>query len=453
MCGVVAVAGPNAAGMVDRLEGPTAMDHRGVRSGMRYGSNWAMRHVRLPIVGVGEEHDQPMARSGWIIGFVGELMNFRELHGTRYECDAELAADVWIDNGMAGFRLYDGFWHLVAIEERTGDVYVVADYLAQKPVYVRIGDDYSAVASEPDTLAALSPTIPDRIYLSAVVKWGYCPETRRTPYVGISRVLPGEAWHIPYYGRPESTVVDPVAPILGASPRDLRLAVIRSVTRRIQSSDVPIGCLVSGGVDSSVVYSLAGRNSDVRGYHIPNGEDEYAQEVAPDAVRVDPSLVPLHEAADWMQEPIDLGSLVPQACMSASVRAVGGEVVCLTGDGADELFGGYGRAGRYDSQASDVWQELVAWHLPRLDRIMMRNLIEVRSPFLGREVVRIALGIPWRERTSKGFLKEAFRGLVSDRIVDRPKVPLKTGDVESDREGRSLDLVSRFIKKEWGIPE
>ena len=57
---------------------------------------------------------------------------------------------------------------------------------------------------------------------------------------------------------------------------------------------------------------------------------------------------------DYMQEPIDLGSLVPQIALSRVIP----EKVCLTGDGADEVFGGYGRALRYDSQASDVFHEV-----------------------------------------------------------------------------------------------
>ena len=97
----------------------------------------------------------------------------------------------------------------------------------------------------------------------------------------------------------------------------------------------------------------------------------------------------------------------------------------MTGDGADELFGGYQRAKDYDSQASDVFCELPYYHLPRLDRVHMRSTTEIRSPFLAPSVVAFALRLPRSERVGKKILKEAFRGLVSDAIIDRPKHPLK----------------------------
>ena len=66
--------------------------------------------------------------------------------------------------------------------------------------------------------------------------------------------------------------------------------------------------------------------------------------------------------------------------MSLSVKKLGFFNV-LTGDGADELFGGYSRAKDYDSQLSDVFCELPFYHLPKLDRTMMRSTVELRAPF------------------------------------------------------------------------
>jgi asparagine synthase (glutamine-hydrolysing) len=136
---------------------------------------------------------------------------------------------------------------------------------------------------------------------------------------------------------------------------------------------------------------------------------------------------------------------VPQCALSRSVGAQGIRV-CLTGDGADEFFGGYGRSMRYDSQASDVFHELVAWHLPRLDRIMMRNLVEVRSPFLARRVAGIALGLPRTARYNKGILRSLFRADLPPGVADVSKRPLRTKRVEDDRESRSMELVRMFTE-------
>lgn len=450
MCGVIAISGVDSHEIMNRLGGVASLEHRGIRSRTEYGSGWAMKHVRLPIVGIQEEHDQPILTKFGAVGFVGGLVDFREKYGSTFECDTDLVRHIWCDEGPTGFQRHDGFWHIVSTSDDGFWMEVLVDYLGQKPAYVRVTDRYAAIASELEPLVAMSPVLPDMVYMSSVMKWGYCPDVERTPYVGVSHVPPGEYWRIRPGDAPQVSKVDRIVPRTGSSPKDLAAAVVKSVDRRIMSTDVPVACLVSGGLDSSVVYSIASMDHRIEAYHVENGESEYASMVAPSMVRISPGYVGIYEAMGWMQEPIDLGSLVPQAEISHAIRSSGSETVCLTGDGADELFGGYGRASRYDSQASDVWQELTAWHLPRLDRVMMKNTIEVRSPFLSRDVVEIAMGLPWSVRRSKEFLREAFRGLVCSEVLNRPKVPLRTKEVENDREGRSVDLVRHFIEDHWG---
>lgn len=102
----------------------------------------------------------------------------------------------------------------------------------------------------------------------------------------------------------------------------------------------------------------------------------------------------------------------------------------------------------YDSQESDVWSELVSYHLPRLDKMMMHSTVELRSPFLAKPVVEFALSLPWEWRQGKNLLKEAMRGIVPDVIIDRPKEPLKIGSVREDKQKHSLDLMNEWLKLE-----
>jgi asparagine synthase (glutamine-hydrolysing) len=283
-----------------------------------------------------------------------------------------------------------------------------------------------------------------------VIKWGYCPETWRTPYVEVQKTMPGQHIIIERDGRILHKITDP----LWRADRpfqELKGLVEAAVKRRVQSSDVPVAVLLSGGLDSAITYTLARRYGKVHAYHAQNDELDNFHKVLGNAqwnfIGLDG--VSLETAADWMQEPIDLGSLIPQAALSRGIAGCGAERVCLTGDGADELFGGYGRAARYDSQASDVWHELVAWHLPRLDRVMMRNRIEVRSPFLARDVASFALSLPRVMRTGKSILRSLFRDDLPKGVADVPKKPLRTIRVELNREARSLDLVRMFKEKVW----
>lgn len=419
-----------------------AIAHRGLKTTEAYVRKGWIGHSRLPIVGLSTEYDQPVSDDRWIIAFVGEVLNFREVDPDA-ECDTPLVVDTFQKYGPGGFRNFDGFWSVAALDTRTGDIHLLVDYLCQKPLYYRT--DLRVAASEPYAVALTGPTTPDEVYLSAVVKWGYCPETWRTPYREIRKMRPGEYVVLKADGNHRFSLVDELRP--GLAIEDLPTEMEKAVRRRVLSSDVPVAALVSGGLDSAIVYAFAKRYGDVRAYHVENGETENARKVLGDKftlVDLDKD-IDMTAAVEIMQEPIDLGSLIPQIALSRAIN----ERVCLTGDGADEFFGGYGRAKRYDSQGSDVWHELVAWHLPRLDRVMMRRRIEVRSPFLARNVCRIALGLPYKARIDKRALRHLFRDDLPEGVVDTPKKALRTETVLMDREQVSRALVEIFRRTTW----
>lgn len=449
MCGVVA-----ALGYQDLTRPLELLSHRGIRSSVRQTDTGVVGHVRLPIVGVGSDHDQPMQRAGWTIGFVGELLDFRETN-PGMECDAELVRDLWVDEGPFGFLDRDGFWGIAAIHEATGTLHVFTDYLGQKPMYYRA--DYPSAASEIDALIPFGPVTLDKIYLSAVIKWGYCPDVSRTPYCEIKHVLPGQHVVLRHDDAPDARILDQLEPLPFTNTRDVYDEIVAATERRVCSADVDVACLLSGGLDSSIVYTLADRYRTVLPYftyHSDNLEGETPRDLndAADMMRVR-SITPrfrairytdvtVQDALEIMQEPVDLGSLRPQVALSNAIP----QYVCLTGDGADEMFGGYGRSQRYDSQYTDVFHELPAWHLPRLDRAMMRNKIEVRTPFLARRVARYALGLPHEMRKDKNLLRALFKGDLPAAIVNAPKEALRTPEIATDREYYSKVLVDLFVE-------
>jgi len=439
MCGLIA-----SLGKVDVARGLAAMTHRGIRATIRSSKCGQIGHVRLPIVGLDHEYDQPVAvGSNMLLAFVGEILDFRDQDFTA-ACDLQTAIRLWEARGPRGFSERDGFWSVVVVDDVKERICILCDYLAQKPLYYRT--DAPLVASEPVALLQNAlPTSIDEIYMAAVVKWGYCPDVQRTPYQEIKKVLPGECVTIGLSGVLDRWIADPLVPIPMA-PLEIKAEIENAVHRRVTSSDVPVAVLVSGGLDSSIVYTLAKRYGDVVPYYAYD-EHDASEQLAVSAVTkgrdvkvVKWSSVDLEDALKIMQEPVDLGSLVPQVALSRVIA----ERVCLTGDGADELFGGYGRATRYDSQASDIWHELIAWHLPRLDRVMMRSKIEVRSPFLARRVVAGALSQPWSVRRDKRLLRDLYRDDLPPTLSERPKKPLRTRRVEESREEHSLELVNMF---------
>jgi asparagine synthetase B (glutamine-hydrolysing) len=428
MCGVVAQLGKTA----EFVEAFGAMTYRGTRGAICSSSRWGyVGHHRLPIVGLDAKYDQPVVDGKWTLAFVGEILNFRKFGSD--ESDLPVLVEAWkVFEKKNCFRDFDGFWSLVAIDEETGDLHMLTDYLGQKPLYYR--GDVRACASEPAAVALLGPTTPDEIYFGAVAKWGYCPDTKRTPYREIRKTVPGE--HVVIHQ--DGLVLRGLADWLEPAHGDLEEAIEEAVKLRVTSSDVPVAMLYSGGLDSSIVKLLAEQHGKIKHYFVEGcSEDNVPDDFHGDVC--DASGVNLSTAVRVMQEPIDLGSLVPQIAMSDAVL----ETVCLTGDGADELFGGYGRAQRYDSQASDVYHELVNWHLPRLDRVMMRNAIEVRSPFLARGVAEIAFGLPYEKRRGKKILRDIYGDRIDAKI---PKIPLRTAHVGHEN---TLKMIEIFRRKAW----
>jgi len=422
MCGLI-LAGPGHS--QDKIERAMAsMSYRGFegRQGLISWKGWTIGHVRLAIQDLSEKGAQPIIEPGQVFAFVGEL--FDTFRTERETMSRALKS--------TNFHNLDGFWSVVRITK--GGVYALTDYLGTKPLYW--WPEKNIVCSEirPMFELAQKPEL-DLIYLSNVAKWGY-DYSGRTPWVGIQQLAPGTILNVlekvsrPYW---EWSKVP-------GSADEVRIEVDKAITNRT-ISDRPVSMLLSGGLDSSIVYySLKAMGRPVRPFSIENGESEFL----PFGVKTLPlPPVELEDAVRVMQAPLDLGSLVPQLQLARAVSGQGYNV-CLTGDGADELFGGYRRAKEYDSQASDVFAELPYYHFPRLDRVMMSETVELRSPFIAPKVIAAALRTPYHKRTEKQALKEAYRGLVPDKILDRPKHPLKTDAVVSGGISYRCTLIKEF---------
>jgi asparagine synthase (glutamine-hydrolysing) len=128
-----------------------------------------------------------------------------------------------------------------------------------------------------------------------------------------------------------------------------------------------------------------------------------------------------------------MGSVVPQYHLFEAIKNGSNTRIVISGDGADELFGGYRRMNEYDSQDSDIFHELVYYHLPRLDKLSMAHTLELRSPFLNHDIVRFALSLPLEERKNKKILKDTFKGLIPESIIDRSKLALKNQMIVEDQ--------------------
>lgn len=413
MCGLILAPRSYSPAALDRAL--DCMSHRGLPGyrGQEAWGEWRIGHVRLPIQFQDGRGAQPFAIEGRLTAFVGEFLN----HGGRGEFG-------YLDQLLKSpdfrkFHQADGFWSVVSLLGK--EAQVLTDHLGIKPLYW--WPRYGIVCSEVLPMFALEAPPPlDSIYLSNCVKFGY-DYSGRTPWGGIIQLPPGTVLSLP---KPSFRSYWDWGLVSGA-PENLRLIIDLAIQNRLVS-DREVSLLLSGGLDSSIIYySLLAQGIPVKCFSVENGEGEFL----PEGVELLPSpsfSVDPKEAVAVMQAPLDLGSLLPQIELSRALHRKRVHV-CLSGDGADELFGGYSRAQEYDSQSSDVFCELPYYHLPRLDRVMMWGTVELRSPYLAPSVVAAALRLPREQRTSKQALKQAYQGLVPEAILHRKKHPLKSREV------------------------
>jgi asparagine synthase (glutamine-hydrolysing) len=400
MCGIVGIVEPDNR-PVDRATlgamGRTML-HRGPDgAGIHVDGSIGLAMQRLAIIDLAGG-SQPMSNEGcprargesWIV-YNGEVYNHailrRELealgHRFRTRCDTEAilhAYEEWGEravehlNGMFGFAIWDG---------ARRELFLARDRLGIKPLYYSWSGGRLVFASEIKAILE-DPSVERAVDPQAVfdyVGYEFVPGPR-TMFAGIHKLQPGHTmtlrdgrittrqyWDLSF--RPVDLAWE------DAKRRILEL-LQKSVERRLMS-DVPLGVFLSGGVDSSSVLAMMSRltNQKIRtftiGYDDPSfSEIEYARAVAKrfDTAHTEVMIRPVRpediERGVWhLDEPMTDLSAIPLMLLCQRVRQ--DVIVCLSGEGGDEVFVGYDRfrASRFSAR-----------YYERLPRRLRRRLIE-----------------------------------------------------------------------------
>jgi asparagine synthase (glutamine-hydrolysing) len=323
----------------------------------------ALAFRRLAILDPDPRSNQPFTDGKHWLVFNGEIYNFRELrkeletadpaYGWRTSGDTEVllrSYAVWgekcVDrlNGMFAFALWD---------EAKKTLFLARDRMGQKPLYVAAKDGAIAFASEVPALRPLTwiDWTPWEEALPRYLRYGYTDRFYNGCFQhppGFTRTEPvGGAGYQRRYFHPEMPSPDD-------RPRgkDARSLVSDAVARQLVS-DVPLGVFLSGGVDSSVIACAARQHGPVQTFSIGFGdprydESKYAEEVAKHLgtqhhvfhVRPD-AAADLPKLAAVFGEPFADSSALPTHYLARETRRH--VKVALSGDGGDELFGGYDR--------------------------------------------------------------------------------------------------------------
>jgi asparagine synthase (glutamine-hydrolysing) len=334
------------------------------------GPQCAMAFRRLAILDLDERANQPFGIEGKTLVFNGEIYNFRELrkelsgirpeYAWRTSGDTEvlgLAYAVWGEkcldrlNGMFAFAVWD---------EEKRELFLARDRMGQKPLYVAMPQGLGAAgaiafASEISALRCLPwfDSEIDRTALGEYLRFGYIGN-ERSIYRSVRKLAPA-MWQRYSEGKQAGGCYFSPNEIsaeagTGAS---VRSRVVRAVGRQLVA-DVPVGCFLSGGIDSSIV-ALAMKEAGQNVFTFSIGfkdarydETQFAAEVA-DHLRTSHRqfTVEPDAAADLMAlarvygEPFGDSSALPTHYLCRETRRH--VKVALSGDGGDELFGGYDR--------------------------------------------------------------------------------------------------------------
>lgn len=442
MCGIAGVWGADADSVRALGEMLRALSHRGPDDrGIWTGEAVALGHTRLSIIDVASGR-QPLGNEDGRLQVVlnGEIYNHAELrrgleaagHRFRTRADTEVLVHLFEDHGPAFLPRLRGMFAFAVSDGRR--LLLARDPLGVKPLYYGWSRGRLFFASEMKALARVTRRM-------HVFPAGHCAMLERAALP--DRPLPTR----PYYALPEVGRWDSVP--WEQAVDEVRATLAGAVHDRLVA-DVPVGVLLSGGLDSTLVAALARRMRDGVLHSFATGLEgspdlAYAEDAArrigtthhaavytaADVVRALPAVVRALESFD----PALVRSAVPMWFVARLARER--VKVVLTGEGADELFAGYdylaGLAGRaLDEELAAITANLHWTNLQRADRMSMAHGLEAREPFLDTRLVDLAFRLPWsfkRPATGPGkrVLRAAARSLVPEDVIARPKAKFSQG--------------------------
>jgi asparagine synthase (glutamine-hydrolysing) len=422
MCGIVGIAGSSSVEERGWLTaGRDAMRHRGPDDA---GEWWSpdgcvgLGHRRLAIVDLTPSGHQPMTTpDGRLrIVFNGEIYNFADLraelsakgHTFRSQSDTEVILAAYRQWGTDCLTRLNGMFAFAIFDSASRELFIARDRAGEKPLFYALYNGALRFGSELKALMA-DPSFPRRIdpeSLDCFLAMGFVPG-QDCILQGVRKLPPGHAllfklaaadlyvWR--YWSLPAPLGENP-APGDAAERAllDELEALLQDSVRRQLVADVPVGILLSGGVDSSLVTAMAVRAvPKVKTFtvrfpgHAECDETEHArliarhfgtQHVELDAAAATVELLPL--LARQFDEPIVDSSMVPTYLVSRLVREHC--TVALGGDGGDELFAGYHHYNRL------LWmQKNLSW-MPQRARQLAQASADAFLPvgFRGRNWVQ-----------------------------------------------------------------
>lgn len=417
MCGITGIASRTA--ISDRgwvVVGRDALRHRGPDDA---GEWWSpdgcvgLGHRRLAIIDLSLAGHQPMqdATGELCIVFNGEIYNFIDLrqelaakgHAFRSRSDTEVILAAYREWGVDCLSRLNGMFAFSLYDRRQRQLFLARDRAGEKPLFYALAHGALRFASELKGLTA-DPALPRRIdpeALDCYLAMGFVPG-ERCMLQGVNKLPPAHAlvfnlnsgqsrlWR--YWQLPKLDASAAAGDADEAALLDELEALLEDAVRRQLVADVPVGVLLSGGVDSSLVTAMAVRATPkVKTFtirfpgHRQYDETEHARLIARHFGTEHVELEAAESAVDLLSplarqfdEPLVDSSMIPTYLVSQLIREHC--TVALGGDGGDELFAGYPHYNRL------LWMQQKLGRIPRSLRLPIAKTAEALLPvgFKGR---------------------------------------------------------------------
>jgi asparagine synthase (glutamine-hydrolysing) len=393
MCGIVGYFSKSEADLKEPLgKAIRALNKRGPdkQVAVVLSPHVGFGHARLSIIDTTDHATQPMTdESGrYTIIFNGEIFNYRELRGKFlggriYEStsDTEVLLYLYIKLGKDCLQHLNGFFAFAIYDKSEGTIFIARDRMGIKPLHVYEDGEKIIFASELKAIFAfpIKKEI-DFDSLALYLQLNYIPGTSSI-LKNVSRLNPG--WFLKidkegrqtkakYYRVPfdDNKLLPETPPSYESAKAKLVSLLDASVERRLVA-DVPLGAFLSGGIDSSIVVSLAARHKpDIHTFSIGFKDEPYFDEtyyadlVAKKfktnhtvfSITTDDMYRHVFDILDYIDEPFADSSAIAVYILSMHTRKH--VTVSLSGDGGDELFAGYNK---HDAEMRARQNNFVNW--------------------------------------------------------------------------------------------
>lgn len=400
MCNAISRRGPDSQGIWSTDSDAIVLGHR-----------------RLAVVDLSPAGSQPMTSvcGRYVLAFNGEVYNHLKLREQlpnadsvlwRGHSDTETLLSCFVAWGIEATLQKAVGMFAIALWDREDKILTLArDRLGEKPLYWGWSGDLLVFASELKAIKTHPDFLPviDRDSLTLLLRHSYIPAPYSI-YKGIRKLMPGHLIHIPLRDDMEiakssrskafwainDTIENSIAEGFSGDINDAIEILEHQLKASIADqmlSDVPLGAFLSGGVDSSTVVALmqAQSSAPIRTFTIGFDEDGYneanhakaiAQHLGTDHtefyVRPEDALLVIPKLAEIYCEPFADSSQIPTFLVSQLAKEH--VTVVLSGDGGDELFGGYNRY----LAAQNIWQPIKKF--PALGKNMGAYFLRILSP-------------------------------------------------------------------------